>query len=109
VVRPSPPHFIIGPLAHRSRSANTSRRSSWSRSRRTFMACTECRRRQVKVGFVPAINDTKHSADFADRGLSHPTVHPFRVRWPGLRTMRKAQDQMRIHVHSGTETPFNPR
>ncbi|KAF9782760.1 hypothetical protein BJ322DRAFT_1212352 [Thelephora terrestris] len=29
-------------------SANTSRRSSWSRSRRTFMACTECRRRQVK-------------------------------------------------------------
>ncbi|KAF9649359.1 hypothetical protein BDM02DRAFT_1872418 [Thelephora ganbajun] len=29
-------------------SATTSRRSSWGRSRRTFMACTECRRRQVK-------------------------------------------------------------
>ena len=74
------------------------------------MACTECRRRQVKVSFVSFINDPKRSADLADRGLSHPVlVYTFRVRWPGLRTMRKAQDQMRIHVHSGTETPLNPR
>ena len=38
-------------LAHKCLLGNSSRRSSWGRSRRTFMACTECRRRQVKVSF----------------------------------------------------------
>ena len=50
VVRLSSPFFIADRLAHRPWFPGaSSKRSSWGRSRRTFMACTECRRRQVKV------------------------------------------------------------
>lgn len=58
------------------------------------MACTECRRRQVKVSVLSPINDTQYpwTSLTADYRLTPPAVHPFRVRWPGLRAMRETQD-----------------
>ena len=72
------------------------------------MACTECRRRQVKVSNLPSINEAPSPQPSLTATLV-PAVHPFRFRQPVLRAMRKAQDQMRIHVHSGAETPHHPR
>ena len=72
------------------------------------MACTECRRRQVKVSVLSSINDAPTPQPSLTAAVL-PAVHPFRFRQPVLRAMRKAQDQMRIHVHTGAETPHDPR
>jgi len=43
------------------------------------MACTECRRRQVKVSFLPSINDAKNPQPSLT-AVFVPTVHPIRFR-----------------------------
>ena len=70
VVCPISPRLVIDLLAYSWFLARNPKRSSWGRSRRTFMACTECRRRQVKVSFLSRSSMLRKTpADPAHHGL----------------------------------------